>query len=292
MPRAPVVLDLGGGRAELVLPPGPLPAVGDLRDLLATAFAAPDLRCVVAYAAVGSWEVRRLLHAVGFSGDGVVRGWLPGREDDRDDAWVGTLLRGEPLEPPHTWLVVPELEADGLGLRPWRESDVPRIVEGCADEDSQRWLGQLPAPYTPASARAWLHQTEERLAAGTAMNWAVVDPTGPDHADAVLASVGWFDLSPGVDCEVGYWVHPGARGRRVATRATEAVVRHVLAALGVRRVRGAAAVDNVGSRRVLEACGFELYGVERLGAWVRDARADLALYDRVAPAAGAPTEPA
>lgn len=284
MSVTPVLLDRGEGRAELVLSPGSLPPAGAVRELVAGGWADPRLRCVVAYVAVDAWDARRLLHDCGFSGDGTLRGWLP---DGAGDAWVGMLLRDEPMEPPHRWLDVPELAADGLLLRPWRDSDVPRIVEGCADPVTQRWLGQLPAPYTADSARTWLHQSAERLAAGTAMNWAVVVPAGPDHdphhdPDAVLASVGWFDLAEGVDCEVGYWVHPEARGRRVATRATEAVVRWAFDVLGVRRVKAFAAVDNTGSRRVLEACGFELYGVERLGAWVREDHVDMALYDRMA----------
>ena len=36
------------------------------------------------------------------------------------------------------------------------------------------------------------------------------------------------------------------------------------------------------SRRVIEANGFRFYGVERLGAWVRDDSADMALYDLLA----------
>lgn len=276
------VLDLGSGRAELRLPSGPLPALADLRELLAAAFAAPDLRCVAAYVAVDAWEVRHLLHAAGFSGDGMLRDWLPGPDGGRSDAWVGTLLREDPLEPPHPWLVVPELEAGGLVLRPWRESDVPRIVEGCADAETQRWLGQVPSPYTPDAARTWLRQTAERLAAGTAMNWAVVDPADEQGPDRALGSVGWFDLTEGVDCEVGYWTHPDARGRRVAARATEAVVAYAFDTLGVRRVRAFAAVGNTASRRVIEACGFELYGVERLGAWTRAGHVDMALYDRMA----------
>ncbi|WKN47743.1 GNAT family N-acetyltransferase [Nocardioides sp. Arc9.136] len=285
MSVTPVLVDRGEGRAELVLPPGPLPTPDDVRGLLVAAFGAPDLRCVVAYVAVDAWPVRRLLHELGFAGDGVLRGWLP----DGADAWTGTLLRGEPPAPRRPWPVVPELAAEGLLLRPWRATDVPRIVEGCADRDTQAWLGQMPSPYTEESARAWLHQVEERLAAGTAVNWAVVDPADPADPDGspVLGSVGWFGLVEGVDCEIGYWVHPDARGRRVATRALRAVAAHAFATLDVRRVRACAAAGNAASRRVIEACGFTQYGVDPLGAWTRAGREPLALYDLAAPWAGA-----
>jgi RimJ/RimL family protein N-acetyltransferase len=248
-----------------------------LRLLVSWGFDEKELRTIVWRANKGNWASRKLAWRLGFSFDGTVRQWLPHRGELRD-GWVGTLLRDEPREPKTRWLDVPVLEADGLRLRPWRASDVPRIVEACSEPTSQRWLGQLPAPYVEADAVAWLESTMERQAGGTAMNWAVVDPAD----DVVLASVGWFNYTPDVECEVGYWTHPEARGRRVATRATAAVVRYAVEELGVRRVTAFAGVDNVGSRRVIEANGFRQYAVERLGAWVRDGREDMALYDLLA----------
>ena len=248
-----------------------------LRLLVAWGFDEQGLRTIVWRANRGNWASRKLAWRLGFSFDGTVRQWLPHRGELRD-GWVGTLLRDEPREPRSTWLDVPTLEADGLRLRPWRGSDVPRIVEGCSDPVTERWLGQIPAPYGEADALAWLESTMERQASGTAMNWAVVDPAD----DVVLASVGWFNHTPEVEAEVGYWTHPEARGRRVATRATAAAVRYCVEVLGVRRVTAFAAVDNVGSRRVIEANGFTQYAVERLGAWVRDGREDMALYDLLA----------
>ncbi len=249
-----------------------------LRLLLEWGFDVQGLHTVIWRANVGNWASRRLAHRVGFCVEGTLRRWLPHR-GELVDAWVATLLRDDPREPRTPWLTVPALEADGLLLRPWRDSDVPRIVEACSDPETQRWLGQLPAPYDEAAARDWLEQSTERLARGEAMNWAVVDPS---DEDTVLCSVGWFNHTPGVECEVGYWTHPDARGRGVTTRAVTAVVRYAVDVLEVQRVTAFAAVDNVASCRVIEACGLRRYGVERLGAWVRAGRADMALYDALA----------
>lgn len=248
-----------------------------LRLLLAWGFEEQRLTTVVWRANKGNWASRKLAWRLGFTIEGTLRAYLPQR-GNLLDAWVGTLLRDDPREPQKPWLDPPVLEAGGLRLRPWRDSDVPRIVEACSEAETQRWLGQLPAPYDVAAAEAFLAATQLRAANGEAMNWAVVDPAD----DLVLASVGWFNWTPGVECEVGYWTHPDARGRGVATRATAAVTRYAVEELGVRRVTAFAAVDNVASRRVIEANGFRFYGVERLGAWVRDDRADMALYDLLA----------
>jgi RimJ/RimL family protein N-acetyltransferase len=222
----------------------------------------------------GNWASRKLAWRLGFTFEGTIRAALPQRGRLRD-AWVGTLLAGEDRTPRGRWLEVPVLEGGGLRLRPWRESDVPRIVEACSDPRTQAWLGQMPAPYGESDALAWLEHQRENRARGTGVAWAVVDPGG----DVALASVSYFGLVPEVEAEIGYWTHPDARGRGLTTRAMGLVVRHLFEDVGVRRVSAGAAVDNTASRHVIEANGLRQYGVERLGTVVRTGRADLAWYD-------------
>jgi RimJ/RimL family protein N-acetyltransferase len=247
----------------------------EARLLLESAFAERGVRVVVWRAEVGDWASRRLAWRLGFSFDGTVRRTLA-RGDDLRDAWVCTLLADEPRTPRSLWLDVPLLTGNGLRLRPWREADVPRIVEACRDGETQRWLGRMPSPYTEADARAWLEHQQENLARGQALNWAVVDVADEDRA---LASMSAFGLVPQVECEIGYWAHPDARGSGVVTRAMAVVVRHAFADLGVRRVTAGAAVDNLASRRVIEANGLRQWGIERAGTVVLGGRADIAWYD-------------
>jgi RimJ/RimL family protein N-acetyltransferase len=248
-----------------------------LRLLVTWGFDERGLRTIVWRANKGNWASRRLAWRLGFSFDGTVRQWLPQRDALRD-GWVGTLLRGEPHEPRSTWLDCPVLESDGLRLRPFEQRDAPRITDACAEEITQHWLGHLPSPYTLDDAHAYLESRSEQRAAGTGATWAVVDPAD----DEILATVGYFDYTPGVECEIGYWTHPDARGRGLMTRAMGMLTRYVIEELGVNRVKAFAAVENTASRRVIEANGFRLTGVERLGAQVRAGRVDMALYDLLA----------
>lgn len=245
-----------------------------VRLLLDWGFENRDLETVVWWANAGNWASRRLAWKLGFSFEGSVRQWLPQRGELRD-GWVGTLLRDDPREPRSTWLDAPVLEGDGVRLRPLREDDVDRVLEAGRDADTQRWLGQLPSPYTREHAQAYVGSRTEQLASGTGATWAVADPAD----DRLLGTIGYFRLVPGVECEVGYWIHPDSRGHGVTTRALRLLVDHVGTTLGVRRVTAGSAVANAASRRALERAGFALCGVERLGAWVRDGRADLARYD-------------
>jgi RimJ/RimL family protein N-acetyltransferase len=248
-----------------------------VRLLLDWGFDQQSLETVVWRADVGNWPSRRLAWRLGFSFDGKVRRWLPHRGELRD-AWVGTLLRDEAREPRSAWLDCPVLELDGLRLRPIHHRDAERIAEACADERTQRWLGHLPTPYTLADAHAYVETRSEQRADGSGVTWAVVDPAD----DLILATVGFFGLQPGVECEVGYWTHPEARGRGLMTRATGRVVGYAFETLGVERVTAFAAVGNAASRHVIEANGMTLYGVERRGIETGEGRADMALYDVLA----------
>jgi RimJ/RimL family protein N-acetyltransferase len=272
--------DEGGDRAEIafVAHPGAR-GTGAMeracRLILDWGFGVQGVRTVVWHAHVGNWASRRLAWRLGFSFDGTLREYVVHRGGLLVDAWTGTLLASDERAPRHEWLACPVLEADGLRLRPWGEQDVPRIVEACRDPRTQQWLGRMPDPYAEVDARVWLEHLAERRATGGGVAWAVTDRDG----DAALASVALFDLEAEQELEVGYWVHPDARGRGVMTRAVGRAVEYAFVDLGVRRVRAAAAVGNDASHHVLLSNGLLPWGTERMGAEVRGGRADLVWYD-------------
>lgn len=248
-----------------------------LRLLLDYGFGERDLTTVIWWARQGNWASRKTAWRLGFRIEGSLRQWLAARGEVAD-AWVGTLLRDDPREPQTPWLECPVIEGDGVRLRPIRADDAPRIAEACAEQRTQEWLGQLPSPYGLDDALTYVESRTRQRADGTGVTWAV---TAPDD-DELLATIGWFDWTPEVQCEIGYWTHPDARGRGLMTRALGVLTDHVLRDPGVARVVAYAAVGNAASRRVIEANGFRQFGVERLGARVRAGRADLALYDVLA----------
>ncbi len=271
--------DEGPGRAEIAY--GSHPDVRGtgamlraLRLLVDWGFAELGLETVVWLAFTGNWPSRKLAWRLGVTVEGTLRRYLPQR-GDRRDAWVGTLLKDDPREPRTTWLEVPLLQGDGFRLRPIRASDAPRIQEGSAEPEAQRWLGHKPAPYTLDDARAYVERRRELEATGQSVTWAIADPDD----DRILGTVLWFNWTAGVECEIGFWLHPDARGRGLVTKAVSLVVDHVFETMHVLRVTAFAAVGNTASRAVMERLGFRLYGIERYGAQVRDGHVDMALYD-------------
>jgi RimJ/RimL family protein N-acetyltransferase len=270
----------GPGRAEIAFGSHPdVRGTGAVeracRLLLEWGFAELELRTVVWQAFTGNWPSRRLAWRLGFSQEGTLRRYLPHRGDERRDAWIGTLLAEDPREPRSTWLEIPVLDGDGFRLRPVREDDAPRIQAGTAEPAAAYWLGHKPSPYTLDDAHAYVERRRELAATGQSVTWAIADPDD----DRILGTSLWFNWTPGVECELGWWLHPDARGRGLATRAMALTADHVFATLGVKRVTALPAATNAASRAVAERLGLTLYGIERYGASVRDGRVDLALYD-------------
>jgi RimJ/RimL family protein N-acetyltransferase len=271
--------DDGGGRAEIAFGSAPwVRGTGAMeracRLLVGWGFAERRVRTVVWHAHAGNWASRRLAWRLGFSFDGTLRGFLPHR-GELVDAWSGTLLSSDDGRPRTTWLEAPVLSDGVVRLRPLGVGDLERVVEAAGDERTQRWLGRMPSPYTLADAETWLEQTREAAATGTAVTWAVTGAEG-----TLSGAMNLFDISPGVDAEIGFWAHPDSRGRGLTTRAAALALRHGFEALDLLRIQGHAALGNAASRRTLQACGLREAGVARLGTFIRpEGRVDAMKYD-------------
>jgi RimJ/RimL family protein N-acetyltransferase len=228
------------------------------------AFDALELAAVHWRADVGNWASRRVAWACGFRFEGTVRGLLAQR-GERRDGWLASLLRGDPMAPGKPWLTAPVLHGPSLVLRPWRDEDAPRLVEACSDPLSQRWLPHLASPFGAEDARAWLIAKRTHLAEGVAIAWCLADPAD----DQCLGAVDLFGLErQGNEAEVGYLLHPDARGRGLMAQALRLAVRHAVVpvedgGLGLARIALRAASRNVASLRVAESVGFREIGVQR-----------------------------
>jgi len=249
------------------------------------AFDRGDVAAVHWRADVGNLPSRRVAWACGFAFHGTVPKLLAER-GDVVDAWIGSLLPGHDLTPRTRWLVPPVLRGERVVLRPFRDSDAPRVAEACSDPRTRQWLPHLPTPYTEDDARTWFLAQEVNHSLGAEMTWCVADP----DTDDLLADVGVMDLG-GVDPqvgEIGYWAHPDARGRGVMTEAVRLAVLHAFApeeagGLGLFRLTLGAADGNTASQHVARQAGFRECGRERCGHLLEDGtRADALWFDLLA----------
>lgn len=163
-------------------------------------------------------------------------------------------------------LIDPEAE---VTLRAHTEADIPAMVEQCRDPEFIRWT-TVPTPdggYGDADAHAFLDRTQQGWDEGGPYGWTI-ELTGDGSADPATAPMpyaGSIDLRPedGGVAEVGFGLHPAARGRRAMTAALRLVRDYGFDILGLRVIRWRAVVGNWASRRTAAAAGFRFDGTIR-----------------------------
>ncbi|GAA3125975.1 hypothetical protein GCM10010530_54280 [Kribbella aluminosa] len=257
-----------------------------LRLVVRYAFDVLDWNRVIWRAYVGNFASRRVAWKAGFHGlvtipDG-------GRSRGvRKDEWVATVGRDDELEPKGTWWTVPVVEGEGIRLRPLRESDAQRVMEACNDERTQHWLAGMPSPYDLDGAKEFISSRADAAASGDAVSWAIADA----ETDELLGNVSVFGMSSRLDGtrgEIGYWMHPEARGRKVMTTAVQLAIAHAFrpvedGGLGRHRLVVRCADVNTASAHVAEVNGFTKVGDERRADPRRDGSYDnLLTYDLLA----------
>lgn len=209
---------------------------------------------------VGNIASLRVAHAAGFSLGAVVPGLLAER-GHAHDAWTGWFRFGDAPVPRTRWHDT-VLDAGPVRLRPMRPDDAERVAEACADRQTQHWLTDLPHPFTQVSAHALIATAAWDAARGAAVTWAVADPAD----DRLLGTVAVMDLA-GIDptCgQIGYWLHPDARGRGLVSAALPEIVRYALDPRGLdrRRLVLLTAAGNHASRAIAERAGFGRAGTQ------------------------------
>ncbi|TFV52294.1 GNAT family N-acetyltransferase [Blastococcus sp. TF02A-35] len=173
-------------------------------------------------------------------------------------------------------LVTETVRTERLVLRPYRADDVAPVHRACQDPEIQRWIGQLPVPYTRDSARAFVEEVAPgERSAGTGLTTAV-------EADGELVGSAGAYLRPGrLGPEIGYWVAPWARGQGYAAEAAHALAEWALG-LGAPRVHLFVDVGNAASQAVARRAGFRDEGVVRAALDHRDGgRRDAVLFGRL-----------
>lgn len=174
----------------------------------------------------------------------------------------------------------PEPIVEGsTALRPWRESDIPAIVEACQDPEIPRWT-RVPEDYGESDARGYVLARYDAILNATGAPFAIVSATDPA---GLLGSISLFRFSwLNLRGEVGYWLAQPARGQGHATRAVRAICRWGFEVLGLERVDLLAATGNPASQRVAERCGFTREAVFRSYMRSKQGRQDMIAYGLLA----------
>jgi RimJ/RimL family protein N-acetyltransferase len=182
-------------------------------------------------------------------------------------------------EPPLAVFSLPErFEIDGAVVaRHLGERDVPVVAPAFRDPEIGGENG-MP-PFDEDELRSvFRERIPEMRARGVLVPYVIEDTADGDLLGGV--TLRHFDPMRGV-IEVGYWLFAHARGRGLATRAVQAVVREAFAS-GLWRVEAHVRIGNDVSERVLERAGFTREGVKRRFLRHDGRRVDATLFSRLA----------
>ncbi|MBT0769597.1 GNAT family N-acetyltransferase [Kineosporia sp. J2-2] len=160
-----------------------------------------------------------------------------------------------PVVPAGSWgpFPQPEIEGDGLLLRPWRPGDEPFLLGAYSDPAIQHW--HAFGMSKQAEAEEFIARQTRRWQQESGADWMVSADGKP------LGRVGLRTLDlPYGDGEVAYWVAPDARGNGIAARSASVLIDWARNA-GMHRFSLTHSTQNVASCRVATRCGFVLEGV-------------------------------
>jgi ribosomal-protein-alanine N-acetyltransferase len=158
--------------------------------------------------------------------------------------------------------VLVDLEA-GVTLRALGEPDLTGLVEQSRDPETIRWTSSVPNPpggYQLSHAREFLAIVAAGWEDGSRLNWTVeAERAGVRQfcgaVDLRLEEHGW--------AEIGFALHPQARGRGLMSGAVRLVRDYGFDVVGLTTIRWRAKAGNWPSRRVAAAAGFVFDGVVR-----------------------------
>jgi RimJ/RimL family protein N-acetyltransferase len=150
----------------------------------------------------------------------------------------------------------------GVTLRATNTGDLAGMVEQCRDPEMIRWttVPNPPAGYQLRDAEEFLAVIASGWTSGERLGWTIEGQRGP--ARRYCGSIDLRLEGDGI-AEVGFGLHPEARGRSMMIAALHLVLNYGFNVAGLQVIRWRAVVGNWASRRVAAKVGFVFDGTVR-----------------------------
>lgn len=158
-------------------------------------------------------------------------------------------------------------------LRPWRDADVPRLLQWRNDVALQAQLLARARGSDEAAVRRWL---SERSAPPRSLLFVVAD----GESDAALGYLQIVDIDPeDRRGELGICLGLEAQGRGWGTSALRLALAHAKDVAGLRKINLRVRSDNTRAIRCYERLGFGHCGLWRQHVHIEEAWRDVALME-------------
>jgi ribosomal-protein-alanine N-acetyltransferase len=169
---------------------------------------------------------------------------------------------------------------DGYSIRSLRPEDAAALATAYVRnrEHLAPWDPERPdAFYTPAGMAEHIRERLDLEARGLFRNSVIEAPDGSIVGRANLQNIIRGTMQGGT---LGYFVDKDHLRRGLARAAVEFLEEQALE-LGLHRLEAGTMVTNVASQRVLEACGYEQYGLAPKLLYLNGAWRDHVLYQKL-----------
>ena len=151
------------------------------------------------------------------------------------------------------------LKTKRLTLRPFQSDDAEQMYENWAhDPEVTKYLTWTPHESVEVT-RAYCAAQAEEAKKPNVYHWAIVFENEL-IGDITLLNVGYTET--GI---VGYCMAKKCWGKGIMTEALKEVIRFAFEEVGLHRIEGMHAKQNIGSSRVMEKCGLKYEGLKRDG---------------------------
>jgi 8-oxo-dGTP diphosphatase len=152
-----------------------------------------------------------------------------------------------------------------LDLRPLVVGDAAAIHALVGDWAVARWTSNIPHPYEPGMAEAWIAENQGECERGEAVVFAI-----ERRADrALVGAIGLMFDAEAPRAEVGYWIGRPFWNCGYATEALKGLLRLAFGRLQLDAVVARAMLENQASMRVQEKAGFAYVGDDEINAPAR-----------------------
>lgn len=153
--------------------------------------------------------------------------------------------------------MLPVIETDRLILRPFTLEDASNVAKMANDYELYKTTLNLPYPYEPHMATAWIVTHEDRFINDGMLTLAVV----VKETDTLVGAISLGKLEKHRSGEIGYWIGKAYWGNGYAEEATNQVIGFGFEMMGLNRILGRYLAINPASGRVMSKCGMRFEGV-------------------------------
>lgn len=160
---------------------------------------------------------------------------------------------------PELFRAMPTLHTERLVLRPFAQTDAPRVQQLAGAFEIADTTLLVPHPYPDGAAETWIAMHEAEFLAGLRVNLAVT----AREDGALLGAMGIGINREFARAELGYWIGLPFWRKGFCTEAGRAMLDYGFGVLGLQRIYAHHLVRNPASGRVLRKIGMQPEGMLR-----------------------------